>query len=332
MHIVSGESAAGTFKQVFDIPHDEIFVFNDVLSCGPLREFSNIDVWKNYRAKFWSNVEDDNSLEENYFGLRMLYSSFYEEFENLNNASEFNLWIGTGLSDQLLLIFLVNTLDLLGLNLNKLRVFQFEKIQGGWPVQDLGLVSPEQFKNHPDPYILTEEQIAFSKSAWQAMVADDPEKYLRFITTKNECMPLLSKAMAYILLRYPKSINGLSYWDETLLKSTLDHGAKAAKIIAYSLTDCMDGLDWVGDFYLFDRLINMGRLHLNVPLVEVSAFNSPMRYTEVRILPTGLNAFRENLNVIECNGIDDWVGGVHLDSSTGGVWLRKNKTLFYQKL
>jgi len=59
--------------------------------------------------------------------------------------------------------------------------------------------------------------------------------------------------------------NGLSYWDETLLKYTAKHGPRTAKIIGYTLTDCMKGLDLVGDLYLFSRLKNLGRPNLSGP-------------------------------------------------------------------
>ncbi len=57
-----------------------------------------------------------------------------------------------------------------------------------------------------------------------------------------------------------------------------------------------------------------------------------MRESQVMITKNGKRALDEKVNVIELNGIDDWIGGVHLDSSTGSVWLRKDETLFSQKL
>ena len=32
-------------------------------------------------------------------------------------------------------------------------------------------------------------------------------------------------------------------------------------------------------------------------------------------------------NFVELNGVDDWVGGVHLDSRTGVVWFRRGEEL-----
>jgi hypothetical protein len=209
-------------------------------------------------------------------------------------------------------------------------IYQFENIAGlRYEVQGLGLLKPDHIKLHPPPCILNEKQIEQIRLAWEAITDINPEKYRLFINNNEDCMPLLKRAMAYMFYRYPKASNGLSYWDETLLKYTAAHGPRTAKIIGYTLTDCLNGLDLVGDFYLFCRLKNLGRPNLYKPLVKANALNLPMRDTEISILPDGMKALSESLDVIKENGIDDWVGGVHLDSSIKSVWLRKNEDLFH---
>ncbi len=164
------------------------------------------------------------------------------------------------MSDQLTLIFIINLFDELGVNLSTLKIFQYEKIPGKkHETQALGLLNPEQFKAHPEPYIPNKEHITIAKSAWNSVTADNPEEYLQFIHTNHESMPLLGRALKYLLFRYPKSSNGLSFWDEKLLQYTEEHGPTAARIIGHTLGDCMDGLDLVGDFYMFSRLKKMGK-------------------------------------------------------------------------
>lgn len=333
MNIIHGYSATGTFKQAFHIPSDEVLVFTDILSCGPLKSFTDIEPWKHFRQEFWSGVDDVFTIKDDDSELDELQRDFYENYKELANTNKIKLWIGTGLSGQLLLAFLINCLDHSGFDLAALEIFQFEKIQKtNLVVQSLGLLNPEEIKNHPKPYTLTKEDIATAKTAWQAVTSSSPEAYLQFINSKSKDMPLLRKAMKPLFYRYPKSSNGLSYWDEQLLKHTAEHGPNAARIIGYTLGHGMDGLDYVGDFYLFNRLKNMGSSQLSTPLIEANSLDLPMRETHINILPAGLNALQDKVNVIELNGIDDWVGGVHQDSSTGSVWLRNNEALFLQKL
>ncbi len=333
MNIIHGHSAAGSFKQAFHIPGDEILVFSDQLSCGPLNTFTDIEVWKNFRQEYWNKTGEDNTLEYGTYAFSEFQRDLYENFKELDSAKEIKLWIGTGLPDQLLLVFFINLLDELGFDPNVLKVFQYEKTTGkNREIRSLGILNPEQIKDHPRPYALNKERITIAKSAWQAISANSPDKYLQFLHSDSSSLPLLARAMKYLLFRYPKSSNGLSFWDEKLLEYTEKHGPNTARIIGYTLADCMDGLDLVGDFYLFSRLKNMGKSHLRAPLVEANALNLPMTDTQIKISKSGKQALQDKINVIKLNGIDDWVGGVHLDSSTGSVWLRKNQTLLYQKL
>lgn len=333
MNIIYGHSAAGSFKQAFHIPSDEILVFSDVLSCGPLEKFTDIEAWKNFRQDYWNNLGEDNTFEYGAYSFSEFQRDFYANFNELSSAKEIKLWIGMGLSDQLLLIFLIYLLDEFDFDLNTLKVFQFEEISGkNFEIQGLGILNPEQIKDHPKPYTPNKELITIAKSVWLAISGHSPDLYLQFIHSDNNSMPLLRRAIKYLIFRYPKSSNGLSFWDEKLLKYTEEHGPNTARIIGYTLGDCMDGLDLVGDFYLFSRLKNMGKSCLNVPLVEANALDLPMRDTQIKITTSGKQALQDKVNVIELNGIDDWIGGVHLDSSTGSVWLRKNETLFCQQL
>lgn len=333
MNIIHGHAAAGSFKQAFHIPGEEILVFTDVLSCGPLEAFTGIDVWKKFREEFWSNLGEDNTFEFGAYAFSEFQRDFYENFNELYDCKEIKLWLGTGLSDQLLLVFFIHILDEFGFDLNRLEIFQFDKIAGeNFEIQSLGLLNPDQIKNHPKPYTPNIKLITTAKLAWQAVSDCSPDAYLQFIASDHNNMPLLSRALKSLIFRYPKSSNGLSFWDEKLLQYTEKQGPKATKIIAYTLGHTMGSLDLVGDYYLFSRLKQMGKSHLAVPLIEANALDLPMRDTQIQLTSSGKQALRDQLNVISLNGIDDWVGGVHLDSSTGSVWLQKNETLFCQKL
>ena len=101
MHILNGDSAGGSFKSAFKLSNDEMIIFHDVLSCGPLQKFDNIENWVKFRYTFW---ETDVYQQES--GLPLLDSfprDFYQYFPAASPASDYKLWIGTGLSDQLLL-------------------------------------------------------------------------------------------------------------------------------------------------------------------------------------------------------------------------------------
>ncbi len=325
MNIFHGESAGGLFMQAFEGAQGEVVVFHDELSCGPLMKYTDLQTWRVFRENYWNSVYRDSATVS--LSYEVLERDFYSRFVDFEATHDYRLWIGTGLSDQLLLAFLVNLIESHGSDLRSLSVYQFERVPGqSFEIQGLGLLRPNQIRDNCAPYVLNEKRIRMAKLAWEAVTESDPEKYLLYMSSDDDSLPLLKKAMASVLYRYPKASNGLSYWDETLLECTAKHGPSAASIIAHAIADCFHSLDVVGDVYLFSRLKALGRPNLCQPLVKLNAFDLPIRETKVNILPSGIKALSENLNVIKENGIDDWVGGVHLDSSSGTVWVRRSGT------
>lgn len=331
MNILHGDSAAGSFKAAFNLNNNELLVFRDVLSCGPSKEFSDIKTWQNQRLAFWNNVCCSNGEETQ--SIENMPRDFYSNFSTFESAAECKLWIGTGLSDQLLMAFIVHLFDKLNIDFSKLSIFQYEKFKNytgkNHPIQGLGLLEPGQIKKHPEPHKLDKNQIRYAKSAWEAFVAPSPEQYIKFMAGSSDTMPLLHFAMSYLYYRYPKINNGLSYSDETLLKHTSVHAPKATKVIGYTLADDLKGLDLVGDWYLFSRLKNLANIKQNTPLIQINPEDSPMRETTVEITEFGKLALENKVNVYQENGLNDWVGGVHLKSNN--IWVRDNKCLICLK-
>lgn len=327
MNILHGESAGGSFRVAFNARVEEMLMFRDDISCGPIREFTDINSWSEFRGLYWNRIHKDAGIEfqTEDFGRR----DFYSNFQEIESAAECKLWIGTGLSDQLLLSFIVYLFDRLKLAFGKLSIYQFDKIRRNdgksISVPNLGVVRPDQIMKHPTPWVLNDKQIQQAKKAWEAFTNTTPEKYLEYMSTRDESMPLLQSAMSFIFYRFPKEGNGLSVWDEILLKYTKDYQPETARIIGYTLTHEMEKcLDWVGDLYLTSRLKKMGMPHLKKPLVKLNTLDAPIRKTEVELSPHGELALEGKINVIKENGIDDWVGGVHLDSINDAVWYRND--------
>lgn len=330
INIINGDSAAGSFKFAFHTKRDEIVVFRDVLSCGPLQKFSNFENWQLLRESFWRDTDSNNY--EYIQSFKGLPRDFYNNFVTLKSVSECKLWIGTGLSDQLLLAFIIHLFDNFNFDFNKLLIIQFEKIKSTngncYPVQGLGLLHPNQIKDHPISFNINTKQIKYAKLAWEAFTDSSPKQYIRFMKDSDEIMPLLKNAMSYVHYRYPKSTNGLSSWDDSLLKNTVVHGPKASKVIGYTMADGMDGLDYVGDTYLYGRLKNLASPKLNNPLLKISPQDSSMQKTVVHITDFGKRVLENKVNVIQENGINDWVGGVNLNSSSNCIWVRECTKLF----
>lgn len=332
INILNGDSAAGSFKVAFRSKNDDMLIFRDVLSCGPVKEYINSDEWQLYREHFWSKVcaDDVHSMKT----FSSMARDFYTHFHDIENRNQCKLWLGTGLSDQLLLAFVVKLFEIFNFDYNKLNIYQFETYKNSnghvYQVQGIGLLNPEQIQKQANPFKLTADQIKYNLSVWEAYTQPIPELIIRLINENNETMPLLKKAISCLYNRFPKSSNGLTDWDESLLKGSLIEGPKAHMIIGFSMAAGMDGLDYCGDSYLYHRLKNLAKPSLNKPLLKINPMNKSMKETQVGITEFGKLALENKVNVITENGIDDWIGGVHLSSEANNIWLRENNNLYHQ--
>ncbi|MDH5761551.1 MAG: DUF1835 domain-containing protein [Nitrospinota bacterium] len=336
MNIINGDSAAGSFKQAFKMSGDDVLVLADVLSCGPLKEFMGMEGWVKDRESYWKGIFIDNSVGPISFDESP--RDFYKSFEDIENSDQINLWIGRSLSDQLALAFVVFLFDYFNLKLDKLTVFQFTDLNDKkFKIRGLGELSPEQIKQHPDGFKLNDKQIALCLSVWQAATHKSPEKLLALLDIETASLPILHRAIKTLLFRYPKLSNGLTDWDETLLKFTKTHGPRAVMVIGHVLGAGMmkinaQVLDTVGDLYLFHRLKTLARSYADKPLLTLNSMDLSMRETEVEISELGKDVLEERQSLANTISINDWVGGVHLDSTTRHMWFRKGQELLFKAI
>jgi hypothetical protein len=89
----------------------------------------------------------------------------------------------------------------------------------------------------------------------------------------------------------------------------------------------MDFPEWMADNYLFQRLHRLAENVLPKPLLTFSGDTTRLRGTEVRLTEYDEAILAAKGNAVEWNGIDEWVGGVHLDSRNGRVWFQTGETL-----
>ena len=80
----------------------------------------------------------------------------------------------------------------------------------------------------------------------------------------------------------------------------------------------------MGDAQLFAWLKGFGEPSLPQPLVSLTGNQADMRETEVHLTDIGERVLAGELNSVRLNGIDDWVAGIHLESTADRVWFQRN--------
>ena len=322
LHIVNGSSAAGMVRQALGLSRDDLISHDDLLSCGPLFPLRSIDEWRSQR--------------ENY--LRTLYPfEFYFDSvnrdllscaEDLRHADRVTLWLGTGLAEQVLFAWLIQLFCLLNVDLDKLRVIQFSTDpKMGYEILGIGMLNADQVKAHPEPFVLDEVAIDSLEGAWMAAISSTPARLVEFLASDPGPLPFLERSLQSLITRFPNFESGLSLWDFELLRQVVERGPTAAKVIGFTMIRLIDNLDCIGDAHLFARLKLLGNLSLNQPLVSLKGNLAEMRETEVTVTETGKAVLNGEVNAVRLNGIDEWVGGIHLNSAAGEVWFQRDGVL-----
>lgn len=330
IHIAPGMSASGMIRQAFHLKAPSaLLVFDDCLSVGPLQAFQSAAEWRTLRDKYWAGLPVQPELSP----------ASYERapFDLIDNAGvlcdcdSIRLWIGTGLAEQLLLVWILQFLRLLNVDANRVDVIQYTHLgQQRAEVIGIGELNADQLRAHPPAHRLDPAQIAELHAAWLAITSPDPSAFLSFLTRGCNRLQFLGRDLRFMLDRYPDDRSGLSLWDRLLLKYTAEKGPRAVRVVGHTMAHDFYRADWVGDNYLFARLRRLGATDLAHPLLALNSSAAPMRETTVELTEAGRAVLNGEANAVQLNGIDDWIAGVYLDSRADRVWFNRDGTLVSQ--
>lgn len=233
------------------------------------------------------------------------------------------MWLGTGLAEQLALAWIPQLLDAIGGCRGALRVVQFESTSRGRAVVKISHLGDEHSQHCPAPRPIDAEGLAYLDEAWKTVITPDPAALIAFLDQVPCPFPHLKTAFRRLIWRYPYIDSGINHFEHDLLANVRDAGPIAARVIALSMRAALDeDEDCVGDNWLFWRLQRLADPGLPHPAVALTGERNTIRGTDVRLTPDGERFLGGDLNFVKLNGIDDWVGGVHLHSRSGAVWFQ----------
>ena len=321
VHIVPGRSAAACLQEGLALAPDLVLIHHDFLSCGPLKLLDSLEEWQNLRQVYLRSLDSENP-----FAFPEQDRDLLLNRERLRSAGTITLWLGTGLDEQLLLVFVVALLRRLSVDAAKCGVVQFSRDRNS-EIVGIAILDPVQFKEHPSPTTLDQAFTREALAAWDAVTASEPEALLSFLTGTGHALPFLQRSLNALLYHYPDAKTGLNAWEYQLLHYVCEVGPKATRVVGYTMAHDMEFPEWMADSYLFQRLHRLADGALPKPLLTLTGDTRRLRETAVHLTPAGEAVLAGEANAVEWNGIDDWVGGVHLDSRAGRVWYRRGRTL-----
>jgi hypothetical protein len=322
LNIVNGDLAAGTFLHSFGAS-DRLLIHRDVLTCGPLPRLTRVAAWQKVRLDFWRQTL---AFLRN-FDLEPSPIDLLKNAERLKDVDLPCVWAGTGNSDQLVISFVLHLVTMLGGDVSRLHVVQFEKNEAGQRVRGLGELSQEQARAHPPPRKLALFEVAAYRDAWLAVTASEPAPLESFAARHRDAPGYLTEAVDKVLRRFPDRVSGLPYWDRRLLRNVRDHGPKASAVLAATIDAMNEEADLVGDLYTFSRLVRMSAPAAQQPLVDLAGNRQQIGRCEVHLTGFGAQVLEGRASFLPANTLDEWAGGVHLSSANGHLWFTEEGRL-----
>jgi hypothetical protein len=313
VHLAPDETGAALVRGF--IGHEgTVLAATDCLSCGPLDPAFGPE-WVARRLDFWREVQGEDHLPT---------ASLLPSVSTLQEAEVLTLWLGACLDDQLMLASVPSLLKSIQAEPRRVEVVQFTlDFTPRRPFPSIFLLKPEEIRHHPAPVALNDADFKHLERVWACCTSPTPSDLAALLEHDTSSgFPVLFRALAQVPFRFPDIKIGLSRWDYYLLSVVRDRGPRVVRVIAHILGSSLRELDSVGDIWLYWRLKRLANRSLPFPLVNLSMDADPFTFASATVALTSAGAavLDGTTSAALMNGLDDWVGGVHLQSEHNRIW------------
>ena len=227
---------------------------------------------------------------------------------NEHRHGEYVLWFEADLYDQLQLVQILARLRALDVPADRITLICVGEHLGIAHFGGLGELSSEQLGRLPQTAAttLTHAGLEHATRAWAALRAPHPGGLGGIVATPSRELRFVAEAFDRLSREYPSTRDGLSLTERRLLAAVAE-GAPTAGA-AFVRFIAREARPFLGDTWAFDRLTLLAAAP--TPLLEAAipvAYDTPLRLTE-----TGREVLAGRADHVALNGVDRWIGGVHL--------------------
>jgi hypothetical protein len=291
LHIVDGESTGGSLRQAGFGKNGDILRWRDALYTGPVPRGLTLRRLSRLRSRFWTGKRATE------FDKRDATLTHHPEYD------EIVLWFGATSICQLSLVQLLAWFDDHSRDNTRLRLVS---AYGGW-------LRPEQLLQAYDArQLITPAQRGLGRRVWFAFCSPSPKALSQLLTTDLRVLPEIRDTITLMLQEYPERQSGLSRLERKLLRTVESLGVTTPA----ATVDMTLRTELVGDVLLFDML----RAFIMAPH-PLLAFAEPFKGkiksyqfngSKIEVTDIGRSVLAGKADHITLNGIDRWIGGVHL--------------------
>lgn len=319
LHITDGDSVAGTLRESA-IP-GVVSTYGDLMYEGPAPAGLDDHEWFDVRAEFiakagYATPED----------ARQYLTACANTLAAFSQHDEAVLWLDNKLSNQLILIRVLDWFRRRNSREVQLSLICIGQFPGLGHFRGLGALTADQLASLADTRLpVREAQFRTAQAAWTAFTSPDPTEIERFIATDTSALPPLAPAFRRHLEQFPSVENGLSRTERQALLVIHEHGVLSGGQL-FGAVQRQEEHPFLGD-WSFYRM--MGELsEARHPLIQVADRNRDS-LGDVTITEAGRRVIACRADHVDLNGIDRWIGGVHLKGDKSGWrWDRALERLF----
>lgn len=305
LHVSNGDST--------DVPGtglaQRVLYWRDSLHEGPVPEVGPEEL-RAIRAGFLAESGVDEHAEG---------SAMFAERDRVLEAGrdgEYVLWFEADLYDQLQIIQILDRLAGLGVQAARVTLICIGEYPGIARFGGLGELTADQLRELPATNacaVLTSEALELAVDAWAAFRAPGPERLADIAARRSGELRFLGEAFDRLGREYPSTRDGLSLTERRVLAAVASGAADAGT--AFVRAAARETRPYLGDTWCFLMIERLA--HATVPLLTASD-DRITRRTRLSLTGTGAQVLAGTADHVTINGVDRWIGGVHLRGSQPG--------------
>jgi hypothetical protein len=281
LHVTNGDVVARLVREA-GLP-GSIIPWQDVLHEGPVPARLSAEELRDVRARFleergWASYEVAYSL----------FAARDRAIASVGESEEIVLWFECDLFDQLQLVQVVDRLGGRRASIADLGVPR--------KLDFLKIYSRFERRERLEP-----AQRDVGRQAWRAFVSPDPGTLEELARLREQPLPHLGQALRRLLEEYPWTTDGLARSERNLLEAVRS-GARTLEEALEAQAE-LEEAPFLGDSALAHRIERL--CGAPAPLLA-------RRGLGLALTPAGRAVLAGEADHVALNGIDRWIGGVHL--------------------
>ncbi len=312
LHVHCGDASAEILKQT-DVP-GEVIVWCDPLCEGPLPAGVSAEAWDAARAASLATSLGDEVDEST---CARWLNEQQARLDAIALHDEVVLWFDACLFDQLILIRHLDWFSRQAMGSTRLSLICIGEHPDVPRFLGLGQLGPGAMAALFDTrHAVTREETETGVRAWEGVTSPDPRFVERFLDSNSIALPYVAEAMHRHLQRFPFVTNGLDRLEREVLEAIAAGRSKPPGIFVHAQD--VEERPYFGDTMVWACIDAMACARH--PLVHVEGPGRLPRWNpppslgdwDLSLTDTGRAVLEGREDAVSLNGIDRWIGGVHL--------------------